>query len=221
MPLLRQALRERRITYEKARLIARHKPDELQPWIEKARTTTCVALRREMEHHDEAQMCTRRTFGAWMTVSVAEVVKSAFRAARAAAKRWLAAGECLVRLAEHFIETWKEILKEVNTPEPYPKARSAFLSGPGMQQGGGPRAPHRAPIARRKRRPVEPGQPLRRAPSLWHPRRPHARDRQGAWRAPLGGRPSPQLRAHRGSGRMPRGRGVAVRRRWRGPGIRP
>ena len=115
MPLLRQALREGRITYEKARLIAQHRPDELQPWIEKAGTTPCVALRREMQDKDEAQMCARGTFGAWVTVSVAEVVKGAFRAARAVAKRWLSAGECLLRLAQHFIETWKEILKEVNT----------------------------------------------------------------------------------------------------------
>ena len=115
MPVLRQALREGRITYEKARLIARRAPDELQPWIEMARTTPCIALRREMEDKEEAQMCARGTFGAWMTVSVAEVVKAAFRAARAAAKRWTSAGECLVRLAEHFIETWNEILKEVNT----------------------------------------------------------------------------------------------------------
>jgi hypothetical protein len=115
MPMLRQALRERRISYEKARLIARLAPDELQPWIEKAGNTTCIELRREMEDKEEAQMCAHGTFGAWVTVSVAEVVKAAFRSARAAAKRWLSAGECLVRLAEHFIETWKELLKEVNT----------------------------------------------------------------------------------------------------------
>jgi phosphatidylserine/phosphatidylglycerophosphate/cardiolipin synthase-like enzyme len=50
-----------------------------------------------------------------MPVSVAEVVKAAFRAARAAAKRWLSAGECLVTLAEHFVEVWRAQLKQANT----------------------------------------------------------------------------------------------------------
>src|SRR5207237_2566797 len=96
----------------KARIIARHaEGEEVQGWIEKAETMPCVALRRAMQAKDEAQMCARGTFSVWMPLSVAEVVKAAFRAARAAAKRWLSAGECLVALAEHFIETWREQLK--------------------------------------------------------------------------------------------------------------
>src|SRR4051812_35726295 len=88
MPLLRRALREKRISYEKARLIARHaEGEEVQGWIEKAETLTCIGLRRAMQAKDEAQMCARGSFNVWMTVSVAEVVKAAFRAARAAAKR--------------------------------------------------------------------------------------------------------------------------------------
>src|SRR5882724_10459982 len=90
IPLLRRALREKRISYEKARIIARHaEGEEVQGWVE---------LRRAMQDKDEAQMCARGTFRVWMPVSVAEVVKAAFRAARAAAKRWLSAGECLVTL---------------------------------------------------------------------------------------------------------------------------
>ena len=68
-------------------------------------------------------MCARGTFSAWMTVSVAEVVKAAFRAARAAAKRWLSAGECLVAMADHFIETWREHLKQANTLQRRVRAR--------------------------------------------------------------------------------------------------
>jgi hypothetical protein len=116
MPQLRRALREKRISYEKARIIARHaEGEEVQGWIEKAKTMTCVALRRAMQAKDEAQMCARGSFTVWRPVSVAEVVKAAFRAARAAAKRWLSAGECLVALAEHFIETWRAQLKQANT----------------------------------------------------------------------------------------------------------
>jgi len=124
IPLLRRALREKRISYEQARIIARHAaPEEVQGWIEKAETMACVALRRAMEEKEEGQMCARGTFSAWMTVSVAEVVKAAFRAARAAAKRWLSAGECLVAMADHFIETWREHLKQANTLQRRVRAR--------------------------------------------------------------------------------------------------
>jgi len=107
MPLLRQALREKRISYEKARVIARHaEGEEVQGWVEKGEAMTCVDLRRAMQDKREGQMCARGTFSVCMPVSVAEVVKATFRAARAAAKRWLSAGDCLVALAEHFVETW-------------------------------------------------------------------------------------------------------------------
>jgi len=128
IPLLRRALREKRISYEKARIIARHaEGEEVQGWIEKAETMPCVALRRAMQAKDEAQMCARGTFSVWMTVSVAEVVKAAFRAARAAARRWLSAGECLVALAEHFVEVWREQLKQANTLQRRIRTRDKYF----------------------------------------------------------------------------------------------
>src|SRR5205807_10077631 len=107
IPLVRRGLREKRISYEKARIIARHaEGEEVQGWIEKAETMPCVALRRAMQAKDEAQMCARGTFSVWMTVSVAEVVKAAFRAARAAARRWVSAGGCLWARAGHCVGVW-------------------------------------------------------------------------------------------------------------------
>ena len=107
MPRLRKALQEKRITYEKARVLARHaEPDALPALIDKAASMTCIALRRELEEKEEAQMCARNTVSVWMTVRVAELVKATFPRLRAAAKRWLSPGECLVGLAEHFVETW-------------------------------------------------------------------------------------------------------------------
>ena len=101
IPLLREALQQKRITYEKARVLARHaEPDSLPGLIDKAAGMTCVALRRDLEAKEEAQMCARNTVSVWMTVRVAEVVKAAFRAARALAKRWLAPGECLGLVGE-------------------------------------------------------------------------------------------------------------------------
>jgi len=136
IPLLRRALREKRISYEKARIIARHaEGEEVQGWIEKGETMTCVELRRAMQDKDEAQMCARGTFRVWMPVSVAEVVKAAFRAARAAAKRWLSAGECLVTLAEHFVETWRAQLKQANTLQRRIRARDRhFCQVPGCSR---------------------------------------------------------------------------------------
>jgi len=136
IPLLRRALRAKRISYEKARIIARHtEGEEVQGWIEKAETMTCVALRRAMQDKDEAQMCARGTFTVWMPVSVAEIVKAAFRAARAAARRWLGAGECLVTLAEHFVDTWRKQLKQANTLQRRIRARDRhFCQVPGCSR---------------------------------------------------------------------------------------
>jgi hypothetical protein len=56
LPELRQALREGRVSYEKARLVARAAcvtwtpaPERARAWIARAEATTCVALRREVE----------------------------------------------------------------------------------------------------------------------------------------------------------------------------
>ena len=129
MPLLRKALREKRISYEKARLIARHAEGAaaVRRWIERAESMTCLALRRALEDKDEAQMCARGSFSCWMTESVAETLKAAFRAARASARRWLWAGECLVSLVEHFIETWRARLKDPKTVEQRVRERDKHL----------------------------------------------------------------------------------------------
>jgi hypothetical protein len=136
IPLLRWALREKRISYEKARVIARHaEGEEVQDWIEKAAAMTCVELRRAMQDKDEEQICARGSFTVWMPVSVAEVVKAAFRAARAAAKRWLSAGECLVTLAEHFVQTWRAQLAQANTLQRRIRARDRhFCQVPGCSR---------------------------------------------------------------------------------------
>ena len=138
-PLLREALRERRISYEKARVIARHvqaeHPDELRPLIAMAQTMTCVALRRALQARSEEQMCARGIFTLSMPMHVAELLKDAFRALRAAAKRWLSLGECLMRMAAHFAETWKGHLKEVMTAHRRIRARDGhFCQAPGCSR---------------------------------------------------------------------------------------
>src|SRR5690349_15817862 len=115
-PLLRQALNEQRLSYEKARLIARDaKPEEVPAWIEQAQDLTCIELRRQLEEKQEAQMCARDEFSVWMPAGIAELLKGTFRALRAEAKRWKWAEDCLVTLALQFIQAYRHLLKRTKT----------------------------------------------------------------------------------------------------------
>jgi hypothetical protein len=116
LPSLRTALAERRISYEKARLIARHaEEDAVDEWIGRAEHIPCITLRRELQAEQEAQMCARGEFVIWAPRSVAETLLMTFRAVRKAEKRGLSAGECYARMAEHFIDTWRLAVTPPNT----------------------------------------------------------------------------------------------------------
>ena len=128
LPKLRQALVERRLSYEKARLIARHAGERsIDAWIERAGQIPCIQLRRELQGLEETQMLARGEVDVWMPRSVGIVLSLAFAAARRDAGRWLSPGECLVRIAEHFIEVWKPALAERNTLQKQVLARDRYL----------------------------------------------------------------------------------------------
>src|SRR4051812_29420406 len=111
VPQLRQAMREKRLSYEKARLIARHAAEkEVDAWVERAGRIPCITLRRELQANEERQMCARGEFEVWAPRRAAAVIALAFSAARKAAGRWISAGECLVRIAQHFIDNWEHAL---------------------------------------------------------------------------------------------------------------
>ncbi len=56
LPALRRAMRERRLSYEKARLVAGCADDaSVNGWIERAERSTCIALRREIEAGEQEQ----------------------------------------------------------------------------------------------------------------------------------------------------------------------
>ncbi|HET7823865.1 MAG TPA: HNH endonuclease signature motif containing protein [Anaeromyxobacter sp.] len=115
-PGLRDAMRAGRVSYEKARLVASVADDaNVGEWIARAEKATCVALRREIEAAEERQMCVRRELDLRVPRRVDRLLAAAFRAAREAEGRWLKAGECLARIAVHFIATWKPLLKERTT----------------------------------------------------------------------------------------------------------
>jgi hypothetical protein len=114
LPGLRPALREGRLSYEKARLVARVADDRsLEEWVRRAEGMTCIALRREIaarEEAEEAQMCAWRKLDLRVPRRVVRVVEAAVRAVRKVEGRWLSPGACLARVAQHFVETWKPLL---------------------------------------------------------------------------------------------------------------
>jgi 5-methylcytosine-specific restriction endonuclease McrA len=128
LPALREALRERRVSYEQARVIAECADDaSVGEWIRRAERMTCIALKREVDALGEAQMCARAELDLRVPRRVGLLLDAAIRAARAASNRWLTAAECLEQVAEHFIETWKDALAERSTPKKRAMARDGGL----------------------------------------------------------------------------------------------
>jgi hypothetical protein len=107
VPALRQAV-EDGLSYERARLVARyHSPENIEAWIARAGDMTCIALRRAMEAEDEAQMRARRRLVVRMPSRISLLLAAAFQAVREVEGERYSSGECLVKLAEHFISVWK------------------------------------------------------------------------------------------------------------------
>jgi hypothetical protein len=107
---------EGRLGYEKARLVARvADEDTVGAWIERARTTTALDLRREIEAGEERQMCARGEVGLLLPRRVRVLVDAVVRAAREAERRWLKSGEALGVAAAHFLETWEPLVPRRRT----------------------------------------------------------------------------------------------------------
>jgi hypothetical protein len=118
LPSLRKALRQRRLSYEKARLIARYADDaSVDGWIERGTRMSCVGLRRALEGEEDTQMCARGTFGMPMPVRIRGLIAMAFRAALRQAGRPISPGDCLGMVADHCIEVWGAARPERNTVE--------------------------------------------------------------------------------------------------------
>jgi hypothetical protein len=116
LPPLRAAMRDGKVSYEKARLLARSVDDgSLEQWIDRAAGMTCIALRRALEERTDSQLCARGEFAAVVPRRVSAMLAVAFRAARKVAGRCISPGECLFALADHFVETWGPVLAGENT----------------------------------------------------------------------------------------------------------
>jgi antitoxin (DNA-binding transcriptional repressor) of toxin-antitoxin stability system len=116
LPALRAALRDGRVGYEKARIVAAHADGQtLDGWIERAERLPCIALAREAEAGEEVRMCARGEAAFRLPARVVSLLDEAIRTARAAAGRFITPAEALERIAEHFIATWGPALRERNT----------------------------------------------------------------------------------------------------------
>jgi hypothetical protein len=129
-PGLRAAVREGRLSYEKARIVAanaRGAGTDVDALVARAEQLTCIALRRELDSAGRAQMCGSGEASFPLPRSVAILFDAAAAAAREASGRWLTPGEALAVLAAHFLATWKHALAPPRTPAQRALARDGGL----------------------------------------------------------------------------------------------
>jgi hypothetical protein len=136
LPPLRQAMREGRISYEKARLVAWQADDAtVEELIGVAEAMTCIDLRRKLEAQEETQMCARGDFDFRAPRGVGALLSAAFSAAREAAGGWIPPAECLRRIAQHFVDTWEPALEQPTTLQRKILARDrGFCQVPGCSR---------------------------------------------------------------------------------------
>jgi hypothetical protein len=116
LPALGAAWNEGRLTYEKARLVARSAdPESVEARIEEAERMKCIDFRRKIDADEDAQMSARRKFAAVMPRWALALVRDAFRSVREQAGAPLTPGECVVALFLHLVEVWKPVLTQRNT----------------------------------------------------------------------------------------------------------
>jgi hypothetical protein len=124
LPRLRDAFKEGRISYVKTREVARVATGRTEAeWMAKADGMTCIALRREIDSREEAQMCSAGRIAALFPDRVAVMVAETIRAVRKASGKWVSPGEALAVASAHFIRAWQHELRERTTPQKRALAR--------------------------------------------------------------------------------------------------
>ena len=108
VPAVREAMKEGRLPYEKARLVARVADEHTAgAWIRRAEGATVIELAREVEAQEQKQMCERGELHLRVPREVRILVDAVVRAVRERGSGLETAGECLARASEHFIEVWR------------------------------------------------------------------------------------------------------------------
>jgi hypothetical protein len=108
LPSLADARRSGAVSYEKTRLIALFAADSPDPWIERARSLPCAALRRLLQADEDRKMCARGAFRAFLPRAVQLLLVEACAAVRRAVGRPLSAGECFGIMCRRFRRVWVE-----------------------------------------------------------------------------------------------------------------
>lgn len=116
LPALRTALDAREVSYEQARTIATHATERTLPqWIERAKSSTAVELARFAESAERAQMCGEHWIRTSMPAPATSLLNAACVAVHRIEKRFLHTGDCLERIARHFIGVWEPSLRRPKT----------------------------------------------------------------------------------------------------------
>ena len=116
LPGLREAMRQGRVSYEKARLVAGvAAPKDVEAWVAVAERSTCIELRRQVEAGEKAQMCARERVSVVAPRRVAGLFEEACSAVMAREGRWLAPADCLSRMCDHFVAAWEGIRERRRT----------------------------------------------------------------------------------------------------------
>jgi hypothetical protein len=84
-------------------------------WISMAEKMTCIELRRAVEADEERKMCAEGKLSLALPEEVSDLFREACRAVDAAENRDVPRAEALVIMARHFMEVWKDAVKERNT----------------------------------------------------------------------------------------------------------
>ncbi|MGA8891083.1 MAG: HNH endonuclease signature motif containing protein [Anaeromyxobacteraceae bacterium] len=118
LPGLREAKRQGRVSYEKARLVAGVAvPRDVETWVARAERVTCVEFRRMVEAGEKAQMCARGRVSILAPRRVAALFDDACAAVIRTEGRWLRPEECLSRLCDHFLRAWEGLRERRRTPQ--------------------------------------------------------------------------------------------------------
>ena len=118
LPGLREAMRQGRVSYEKARLVAGVAvPRDVEAWVAVAERCTCIELRRRVEAGEQAQMCARERVSVVAPRRVAGLFEEACRAVMLREGCWVGPAECLGRMCDHFVASWEGIRERRVTPQ--------------------------------------------------------------------------------------------------------
>ena len=118
LPGLREAMRQGRVSYEKARLVAGVAvPRDVEAWVAVAEKCTCIELRRRVEAGEKAQMCARERVSVVAPRRVAGLFDEACQAVMLREGRWMSPAGCLGRMCDHFVSAWEAIRERRMTPQ--------------------------------------------------------------------------------------------------------